>query len=60
MELMEIIIATLITVIVINAFTALAMVIMLRSFMKRIVEEVRKVSENEVLDDFFIKTTLSP
>jgi hypothetical protein len=48
-ELMEIVIATLIAVIVINTFTALAMVIMLRSFMKRVVEEVRKVLEKRAL-----------
>jgi hypothetical protein len=38
-------IATLIAVAVINAFTALAMVVMLRSFMKKVIEEVRKVLE---------------
>lgn len=46
-ELMEIVIATLIAVIVINTFTALAMIIMLRSFMKKVVEEVRKVEEKK-------------
>jgi hypothetical protein len=42
---MEVVIATLTAVIVINTFTALAMVTMLRGFMKRVVEEVRKVLE---------------
>jgi hypothetical protein len=41
----EIVVAMLIIAIVINAFTALTMIIMLRSFTKRVVEEIRKVLE---------------